>query len=694
MIGTMCAVHAQTNVIGTTGNVLIGSTTDNNTGEKLQVTGPTGITGNLSVGNTSTFNSISLFGNNSGTGGGTGISIFNGTNNIGFIGNYSLNVGGPYDPRFTIQSNVGAGLYLNPAGQNVIVKGSTDDGVNALQVTGSTSISSNLKVAGALQCYGPGNSLTNTVIGDFALSSNTTGSWNVAIGMGAGQLFQTGQYNVFVGGQAAGIGTGTGSYNNAIGFSALRNLSSGAYNNAFGAGAGSGITTGISNTMMGDASGIYVTTASNNTGIGYGAGMSANGANWTALGAYALKDGGIAARDGCTAIGEQALQITTGSYNTAIGIKAGYDINTGGTLTGSYNSYLGAYAGQGNISGSYNTFIGYNSSLGSVNNYVVIADGQGHNRIVSDNNGNVGIGTNTPAVPLDVIGSAQFTNTITTKGLSGLFFGDSGTYNQYSGIYPSNGANDINIKGYASSTIHFGFGNTTGANMSALEAMTIKDNGHVGIGTTTPGSLLHIKNLGATASFIQLTQAANSPNVDIYSNYDGSDDLQTGSFGYGVRPTDQAWEIWEKHTTGNWSNLITVKKNGNVGIGTTDNANWQLANSTYKLAVAGNAVAESMTVKLQANWPDYTFKKEYRLMSLADVKTYIDKNQHLPEIPSAAQVEKDGINLGEMNRLLLKKVEELTLYLIEKDKEIKELKSSENERIKKLEQRLQLLEKQ
>jgi hypothetical protein len=70
-------------------------------------------------------------------------------------------------------------------------------------------------------------------------------------------------------------------------------------------------------------------------------------------------------------------------------------------------------------------------------------------------------------------------------------------------------------------------------------------------------------------------------------------------------------------------------------------------------------------VKLVANWPDYVFKKDYALPSLADVKTYIDQNQHLPEIPSAQQIEKDGINLGEMNKLLLKKVEELTLYLIE-----------------------------
>jgi hypothetical protein len=105
-----------------------------------------------------------------------------------------------------------------------------------------------------------------------------------------------------------------------------------------------------------------------------------------------------------------------------------------------------------------------------------------------------------------------------------------------------------------------------------------------------------------------------------------------------------------------------------VGIGTVDNANWKLATSTYKLAVNGSVIATAMTVKLNANWPDYVFKPQYHLPSLSEVKTYIDQNQHLPDMPSEAEVKKDGINLGEMNTLLTKKVEELTLYLIDQQK--------------------------
>jgi hypothetical protein len=105
--------------------------------------------------------------------------------------------------------------------------------------------------------------------------------------------------------------------------------------------------------------------------------------------------------------------------------------------------------------------------------------------------------------------------------------------------------------------------------------------------------------------------------------------------------------------------------NSPVSIGTTLNP------TGYMFAVNGSAIATSMTVQGYTSWPDYVFKPSYTLPTLTEVKTYIEQNHHLPEIPTAEQIEKEGLNLGEMNKLLVKKVEELTLYLIEKDKEIK-----------------------
>lgn len=110
---------------------------------------------------------------------------------------------------------------------------------------------------------------------------------------------------------------------------------------------------------------------------------------------------------------------------------------------------------------------------------------------------------------------------------------------------------------------------------------------------------------------------------------------------------------------------------GNVGIGT--------ANPDQKLTVNGQVHSTSVVVTSTVP-ADYVFNTNYFLRPLADVKAYVDKNHHLPEVPAAADFKKDGQNLGEMNMTLLRKVEELTLYIIEKDKQVKALQQ-QNETI-------------
>jgi NOL1/NOP2/fmu family ribosome biogenesis protein len=111
---------------------------------------------------------------------------------------------------------------------------------------------------------------------------------------------------------------------------------------------------------------------------------------------------------------------------------------------------------------------------------------------------------------------------------------------------------------------------------------------------------------------------------------------------------------------------MTISKDGNVSIG-TDNP------QGYRLAVAGSMIAESVKVKLQGAWPDFVFAKDYALPPIAETEEHIRENGHLPGIPSAAEVAKNGIELGEMNKKLLQKIEELTLYLIEQNKRIQKL---------------------
>jgi hypothetical protein len=118
---------------------------------------------------------------------------------------------------------------------------------------------------------------------------------------------------------------------------------------------------------------------------------------------------------------------------------------------------------------------------------------------------------------------------------------------------------------------------------------------------------------------------------------------------------------------------FTLMDNGNVGIGTSNPG-------SYKLAVEGTIGARRIKVTQQTGWADFVFQAGYQLPSLNEVEKYIKANGHLQEIPSAAEVEKEGLDLGEMDKKLLQKIEELTLYLLqlnakmeEKDKQINKL---------------------
>lgn len=104
----------------------------------------------------------------------------------------------------------------------------------------------------------------------------------------------------------------------------------------------------------------------------------------------------------------------------------------------------------------------------------------------------------------------------------------------------------------------------------------------------------------------------------------------------------------------------------------------------YKLVVDGKILSEEVRVQNSLDWPDYVFKNDYHLKSLKDVEDYILKNSHLPNIPPAEDIEENGILLGEMQTLMMEKIEELTLYIIQQEKRIQvleeNLKNSKNEK--------------
>ncbi|HXO75062.1 MAG TPA: hypothetical protein VN824_07515, partial [Puia sp.] len=127
-----------------------------------------------------------------------------------------------------------------------------------------------------------------------------------------------------------------------------------------------------------------------------------------------------------------------------------------------------------------------------------------------------------------------------------------------------------------------------------------------------------------------------------------------------------------------WSNDpngkgIRIDPSGHVSIGTPNAHN-------FSLAVNGPAIFTKAVVQLHSSWPDYVFQPGYHLPSLDSLSHFLQSNHHLPEIPSADSVAKNGLDLGDNQAQLLKKVEELTLYVIQQQKELEEVKA-ENRRL-------------
>ena len=103
-----------------------------------------------------------------------------------------------------------------------------------------------------------------------------------------------------------------------------------------------------------------------------------------------------------------------------------------------------------------------------------------------------------------------------------------------------------------------------------------------------------------------------------------------------------------------------------------------VAATGYLLTVDGKIMCEELKVQLSENWPDYVFDKHYNMPSIGDLKKFVRANRHLPGIPSAAEMKENGISVGDMQTKMIQKIEELSLYIIQLQEQIDELKQSHN----------------
>lgn len=136
----------------------------------------------------------------------------------------------------------------------------------------------------------------------------------------------------------------------------------------------------------------------------------------------------------------------------------------------------------------------------------------------------------------------------------------------------------------------------------------------------------------------------------------------------GAGTTNRANDILNVWNSG-WGDLMSFRGDGRVGIWTTSPANG------YALSVNGKIICEELKVQLSESWPDYIFSDSYPLMPLSGVEAFIKANHHLPGIPAASKIEAQGLNIGEMQKMMMEKIEELTLYIIQQQKEIETLKA-------------------
>jgi hypothetical protein len=328
---------------------------------------------------------------------------------------------------------------------------------------------------------------------------------------------------------------------------------------------------------------------------------------------------------------------------------------------------------------------------------------------------NVGFGTTTPGAPIHVF-SSSVDELIRAQG-----------NNPYLGFRNLAGSLRTYVQGYGDDLlVGTAFGNPTGRIMfynNNVTNMTILPNGNVGIGTITPGAPLSFPNTVGNKISLWRSGPNNDFGIGINSGVmqfytAGMDKI---AFGWGNSNAGAFIETLAVHTgtgmlaypnaLGNKISFWRAGPNNDYGIGINSGVmqfytagmdkiafGWGNANAftetitfftgsgqmglgtanlgSYKLSVNGNIRTKEVTV--ETGWADYVFDHNYKMRTIDELEIFIRENKHLPNIPSAAEIEANGLQVGNIQKRMMEKIEEMVLYIIQLKKEIDQLKTSKN----------------
>ena len=309
--------------------------------------------------------------------------------------------------------------------------------------------------------------------------------------------------------------------------------------------------------------------------------------------------------------------------------------------------------------------------------------------LLNPNGGNVGIGTTNPEATLHVNGdirAGQWSGLLKIgTDYGSVRIGSMGNWIHFETTdnekYYFN--KPVAITGELGAMRDLRINTGISTNGIGTERMTIlHSTGNVGIGTTSPKSKLEVFSTSTLGTYFSTDRASLRLTNGSISMVADANELYTNDHFYLGAGYDRNF-YFRNVRESSYEELMMISSSGNVGIGTTT--------PDYKLDVAGTVRACEVMVNVKSGDcpPDYVFADDYKLRPLAEVEKFVNENKHLPEIAPAAEMEANGMALKEMNMLMLKKIEELTLYMIDMQKQM----DNKDAAIKALQAEIELLKK-